>query len=503
MAKKIYFGRIGLLLSAVLICFTGCARKKSFVIYHFGDVRGLYWARKHLSSGKKVGGYASLKNILNAEKKDYLLLSNGNWFLGTPEGSYGKGLYSADFMNMVRVDASSVGGMDFAFGTDNIHKISQKAKFAILACNLYDRKMKKPAKFTTPFVIKEINGIKTGIFGLMGRFSSARFLYNKMGRYEIKDEIESARKMVERLKSKGAIFIVALAQMETKSASESIDGESLAKQVEGIDVIICGGSAEEAKIPFKVENTLILKSAAHLTSVGRLELEINSFTGKLAGYNYKSIDLDAEKSEEDQKILNSVNLLRYNTNKAFGKKIAFAPQILKNNGGRSDLANWICDCLRRWAKVSAVIINCKNLKNSIPAGDVSRRTFYDIFPFDSKIVFVKIKGSDLKQTLEKSIPPDDLQVSGLEIYFDPTKPAGEKIVKVYVEGLKLEENKIYKIAIADNMLYENEIFYSLEFANTYESIRDKLLWCAWKENVLKIPTSTRWIEIKSPSTDEG
>lgn len=486
-------------LSFLLICFIGCARKKSVVIYHFGDVRGHYGLEVDKISDRKTGGYAVLENILKNEKKEYLLVSGGNWFLSTPEGVYESGKSAVELMNLTGVDVSGLGGMDFAFGVKSLKNIIEKAKFKVLAANLYDKKTKKPADFVYPCIIKEINGVKIGIFGLTSRSLNTGFSHRKMGGFEFRDEISTARSAVEKLKQQGAVFITALIQDEPGMGQEPTESAAsyISKQVEGIDLIIVSGTDIKTPAPVKSGNTLILQSGIHLLHTGRLELELNFFTGRIMRYNYRLIDLDETVFGQDRKILSFITTLKKSADRAFGRKIALASETLAHNKGESDMGSWVCDCLRRWAKVSAVMLDSANLESVIHPGKVTLKTLYEILPYDHDIVFVKMKGADLKKILEKNITDDEkFQVSGLKIYFDPARQTGSRIEKIFINNRPLGENAIYKIAISADMLYRKNFYQAFEFANSYEKIRSKLLWCMRKEGILKIPERGRWVELK-------
>jgi 2',3'-cyclic-nucleotide 2'-phosphodiesterase (5'-nucleotidase family) len=65
----------------------------------------------------------------------------------------------------------------------------------------------------------------------------------------------------------------------------------------------------------------------------------------------------------------------------------------------------------------------------------------------------KLTGAQVKQALNRSISlypsPNSgfLQVSGLEVTFDPRKPAGERVVSVTVNGRALEDRTDYTVAM--------------------------------------------------------
>jgi 5'-nucleotidase len=495
MNKILLNGKLFWLVLTCICALSGCVRKKTIVIYHIGDVRGFYTA------GESAGGYGALKQVLKAERNRYILLSTGNWFLGTPMGIYKKGQSSVELMNLAGVRASSLGSLDFSFGAKHLKKIVKKARFKLLGANIYHKKRKKPADFILPYTIEEINGIKIGIYRLTARHLDSHILNRNLGNLQIKNEVPIARKVVKELKNKGVDFIIALAQVGLDSGKFATDkdAKALAGQVDGIDLIISGGNDAKTQTPVKINDTLIVQPGIGLTHTGRLELEINSFTGRPIGFNYKLISLDEPRFKWDEEMLAFTNFLKRQVDKNFNRTIGYAQETISHRTGGSDLGNWVCDCLRRWAKVSAVILTSDNLKGSIKQGKVTHKTLYEIFPVDANVILVKIKGTDLKRALEKSLlhPPERLQISGMKVYFNPSGQADEKIEKIYIDEKPLEHDKIYRIAVSDNMLYGGDFYYSSEFANTHEGIRSKLLWCIWKEKNLKNPPGQRWIEVKN------
>ena len=62
-------------------------------------------------------------------------------------------------------DVANVGEKDLMMGLKFLSEVSQKAKFSFVSANLVDKKTGKGV--FKPYVIKEIAGLKIGIFGLL------------------------------------------------------------------------------------------------------------------------------------------------------------------------------------------------------------------------------------------------------------------------------------------------------------------------------------------------
>ncbi len=106
------------------------------------------------------------------EGRKILLLDTGNLlFRKTPQTETKRrdALLRVDLLiqsyNDMGYDAVNVGEKDLIMGLTFLSDLTQKAKFPFLSANLLDKKTEKA--IFKPYVIKEIAGLKIGIFGLL------------------------------------------------------------------------------------------------------------------------------------------------------------------------------------------------------------------------------------------------------------------------------------------------------------------------------------------------
>ena len=168
--------------------------------------------------------------------------------------------------NMMGYDAFTPGELDFSLGIDNLIKMSQQADFPFLAANLLNRQSNEP--IFKPYVIKEIKelrGMKVGIFGLISnRFSSGSPPAGRE-KFKIADPIETAQKMVGVLKPQCRV-IVALAHLEADKE------RMLADKVHGIDFIVNGHLTHAQAAPQLVNHTQIFIAGARGEFLGQADL---------------------------------------------------------------------------------------------------------------------------------------------------------------------------------------------------------------------------------------
>jgi 2',3'-cyclic-nucleotide 2'-phosphodiesterase (5'-nucleotidase family) len=88
----------------------------------------------------------------------------------------------------------------------------------------------------------------------------------------------------------------------------------------------------------------------------------------------------------------------------------------------------------------------------LPAGSLTRKDVNVLLPFLNVLVVLDVPGKVLRDVLERSVAiyPQEfggfLQVSGLTFVFDPSRPAGQRVVRVLVGGEPLDPERRYTLA---------------------------------------------------------
>ncbi len=165
--------------------------------------------------------------------------------------------------NDMKYDAFTPGELDLLLGIDNLLKLSKQAKFPFLAANLVYAESKEPV--FKAYTIKEIQGIKVGIFGLISdRFPLGAGKENE--KIQITDPVEAAKKTVSKLRREHCRMIIALAHMEAE------EHDKLAEKVRGIHFIVNGHLTHHQPEPVPAKHrTQILIAGARGEFMGQLD----------------------------------------------------------------------------------------------------------------------------------------------------------------------------------------------------------------------------------------
>jgi 2',3'-cyclic-nucleotide 2'-phosphodiesterase (5'-nucleotidase family) len=185
----------------------------------------------------------------------------------------------AEIYNHFGIDAVNVGEKDLALGVPYLKELEKKWNFPFVSANLVDE---SGAPIFKKYVIKEVAGVKVGIFGIINDSAEMADLIKtaSKGTVKIADPLEAASAVMAELSGK-VDYVVALAHEKT-----TYDWR-LARRVDGIDLIVGGHDATKTETPKKAGNTLMVGSGEKGQYQGLLEVTLGpekSATNQLIPY---------------------------------------------------------------------------------------------------------------------------------------------------------------------------------------------------------------------------
>lgn len=402
-------------------------------------------------------GFARISTIIQQTKKDNpntLVLDAGDTLHGMPIVNISKGENAIKVLEAAGYNYMTLGNHDFNYGQKRLLELKDMTSVKMLSANIL---YKNGEYVFTPFIIKEIDGIKVGIFGLTTPQTTYMTSPDNVTDLTFADPVDVSKKMVKELADKTDI-IIALTHIGLDESSV-ITSKKLAESVEGIDVIIDGHSHTVLESGMTVNNTLIAQTGNYDKNLGFINIQIKD--GKIT--DKKAELLSAEKAKEialDTNISSYIDTIKKENEPVFAKVVAKTDIAL--DGARenvrtkeTNLGNLSADAVRNAAGSDIGLVNGGNIRTSIPVGDITFGKVAELFPFGNTVQVKKITGTDLLKVLEQSVsgyPATQggfLQVSGLTFNFDASKEKGSRVIEINVGGKPLEKNKEYTVAIND------------------------------------------------------
>ena len=169
--------------------------------------------------------------------------------------------------NQMGYHAAGIGDDDLALGKEFVLEISKKANFPLLSSNLMDGGSGK--LLFQPYVIREINGLRIGIFSLLGPEAFLGESDIRRKGLTIRTPVEVAQTMVKELQPRSDLIIL-LSHLGYQKDMK------LAQTVQGIHFIVGGHTGMNLSYPPLIKNTLILQTAPKGMYAGRLNLLLHN-----------------------------------------------------------------------------------------------------------------------------------------------------------------------------------------------------------------------------------
>lgn len=243
---------------------------------------------------------AALISQIRAEEEHVLLLDSGDIFQGTPYFNFYHGELEMKLMSEMEYDAATMGNHDFDAGIDGFEKQLVHAKFPIIISN-YDFSDTVLHNKTVPYKTFEKGDIKIGVFGLgielKGLVPDALYLNTKYH-----DPVVKAKEMVAQLRDEEKCdYIICLSHLGYQYQNQKISDVSLARQTEGIDLILGGHTHTflEAPVNYKnsaEQNVLINQVGWAGVWLGRIDVMLEKKRGQ-KWHSGKPVKVSKKKSD--------------------------------------------------------------------------------------------------------------------------------------------------------------------------------------------------------------
>lgn len=418
------------------------------------------------------GGIARAYRVIEREKRrepGALLLHAGDLFQGSIFFNAYTAIPEIRLLQALGCDAMAVGNHDLDLGPDALLQTFDAgfgggAGFPLLSSNLDLSQTPDLAGRVHPYVMKQVSGIRVGIFGM----TVPDPLENVPPGFVGEDLVGSAQASVDALRAAGADVVIGLTHLG------GLD-EVVAENVTGIDLIIGGHSHEVLRTPriFTDPNghqTPVFQAGAFYEHVGEVTLRVtksgNRVTAGVVGH--RMIDID-DTLPPDPIVAAIVDLLKIGVERRYGRVfhdvLATATQPLTRafDASRPDrdtaLGSLVVDAFRARtgtdvALTTLGLISEDVYQGPILADDVFKSLSYGVDPetgFGYPLVTFALSGADLVGGLEIALagPPGDFfpQISGATFAFDPDAPPFGRVdlATVTVGGEPLDPGRMYTV----------------------------------------------------------
>ena len=429
-------------------------------ILHTNDTHG------RLKADNKIIGIDTVAAIKN-NTENSILVDAGDTIHGLPFVTLSKGQDAVDLLNAAGYEYIVPGNHDFNYGYSRLMELfknsvtlkSGENKLRLLASNI--NKDGKSVFEANHIKEMEVNGktVKVGFFGIATQETAYKTNPNNVKGIEFTSPVDAAKEQVEELEKQGADVIVALSHVGTDESSDPTAYDVI-KAVDGIDVYVDGHSHTTFKNGEKVNDTLLVSTGEYLSNLGKVEIELdenNEVVNATASLITKE---EASKVTPDAKVAAKIAEI----DKAQGEVLSevIGKNTIELDGernsvrfGETNLGNLITDAMMDETGADLAITNGGGIRASIKVGDITKGDIVSVLPFGNFVVTKQLTGAQIKEVLEFGVRSygESLggfpHVAGIKFVVDPSKPVGDRIISLTINGEALDMNKTYTVATND------------------------------------------------------
>jgi 2',3'-cyclic-nucleotide 2'-phosphodiesterase (5'-nucleotidase family) len=230
----------------------------------------------------------AIKDARNSTQNAVLLLDAGSTLTGQKLAILSQGQVVVEAMNALGYDAMTVGRLEMDQGLENLQARAKEASFSLLSCNIAAKDT--GALLFQPYTVIKRNGARFGILGVSE--SDVMTAPGADAVIKLLDATESVRKYLPELRKQSDVVIL-LSRL-------GLDGNKiLAGAVQGIDVIVNGGTKELLNQPETVGGTVIVSAGYDGEWLGRLDATVEA-PGKTIGAQVQIVTLGPEIADDPE-----------------------------------------------------------------------------------------------------------------------------------------------------------------------------------------------------------
>lgn len=381
---------------------------------------------------------------------------------------------------------------------------AKRRGYSVVCANLLDSRTGEPAMGMERYRIFERSGLRVGVIGLTAYYPD---FYTLLG-YDIKDPIETAARLVQRLRPDVHVLVVV-------SHLGINQDKAMAERIDGIDVIIGSHTHHLLEEPLYYAGTFIAAAGCFGRYVGELAFAYDMDGGTLR--LLEGVCHDTDGFPPDPRLEALIRVHEDAGRNRLERPVARLAQPIDVQWDReSGLGNLLASGVRRWTKAEIGIVNAGQILQSLSAGPVTGYRLLEICPSPINPCLVRLRGEDIRLALEESLLPEFIEkplkgfgfrgkalgtlcLSGVRVEYERDAEPYHKIRSILINGEALDPDRRYDVGTIDMFTFGIG-YLSLSRGKTIayflpEFIRDVLVRQLGNEEEIRQSFLPRWFSI--------
>ena len=454
---------------------------KKLTILHSNDLHGDFLAER--IDEKLIGGVSMLSGYVGkvrAEEQNTIYCIAGDMFRGSVIDSEFRGISTIEIMNMLSPDVVTIGNHEIDYGIAHLLFLEKCAKFPIINANMHITT--NNARLFKSHHILEIDGMKILFIGILTEtvLSMAKKEALIGSLVDIHDAVTEVERICNAYHSADIDCTVLLTHIgfeEDKLLAARLD-PSL-----GIDIIIGGHSHTYLEQPERVNGILIAQAGTGTDQIGRFDLEIDTKSGSVRSFAWKSIPITDEHCPRDSALEAILNPYKLEAEKKYGRVVTRLKRRLTHPSWyqETELGGLLADILQESLRLDMMLVGSGSIRVSEIGPIVLFSDLTECLPYDDSAIALWVTGAQLKKMILYMLRDEVWDGSHCE-FFQFSKGVcviydrqAHSFGEFSLNGEPIDDKKVYKIGLQYYFYLNMKDFFSVSHEEVEQNGKPKRL----------------------------
>jgi 5'-nucleotidase / UDP-sugar diphosphatase len=382
---------------------------KRITLLHSNDMHGDFLAEARGESGQLIGGLALLSGYLNQVRrteKNVLYVISGDMVQGSLLDAEFRGISTVEVMNYLAPDVVTLGNHELDYGLPHLLFLEKMANFPIVNANLYIKKYHK--RLMQPYIVLNVDGFRIMFIGVItdGVMMSLRS-DSLIGTFvDLEDAAAEVGKICNAYKDTDIDLTVLLTHIGFASDKELA---GMLDPVWGVDAIIGGHSHTILEQPAVVNGVVIAQAGTGTDQIGRFDLVVDGETNRIVEWKWQLIPVNDELASPDPELQRFIASYKEAVDRKYNSILCrFAERLTHpRREVETSLGNLFADVFAERARTDVTLIGSGSIRRQELGPLVTLGTLREAFPYDDTMLRFTITGSQLRQTFNHIMRPEN------------------------------------------------------------------------------------------------
>lgn len=354
------------------------------------------------------------------EDGPFLILSGGDNWTGPAISTWFQGKSMVEVMNAMHYDAAAIGNHEFDFTIPVLYNRVGEAEFPYLSANIYEEDGSIP-DFVQPWVIREVNSIMVGIIGLTTNSTPYSTFPDHVESLRFGDYETALEATVPVVRAEGADLIIVIAHIC------EYEMDILVPILEELGVSIIGGGHCNDLVAKQVGNVVIIEGGQYMRSYAKVDLSFDVEADTIVSISPGTALNSGGPADGD--VAAVVSAWRALANQELAIVIGYTTTGI--NRYSAMMHNLVTDSwLAAIPSADIAMSNAGGIRQSIPAGHITKETIISVLPFDNNIIQLELTGSQVIDCIGNYIVGGMFIQNGSYYHPDSTEIVSDSVYKV-------------------------------------------------------------------------